>query len=130
MIKVTAAILERNGKVLICKRPDNKNLGGLWEFPGGKIEAEESPEDCLKRELQEELGIEKAAIGEYVGTYHCHGLNSKIELYAYRVPYPQGKISLNEHADAKWLKIDEHFRFEFAPIDEDIIDTLLISTLN
>ncbi|MCC6932153.1 MAG: (deoxy)nucleoside triphosphate pyrophosphohydrolase [Deltaproteobacteria bacterium] len=129
MMKVTAAILERNGKVLICRRPQNKTLGGLWEFPGGKIEAEESPKDCLKRELQEELGIEQADIGEYLGTYHYHGLNNQIELYAYRVPYPHGQIALHEHEDAKWIKINDHIEFEFAPIDEDIIDTLLITTL-
>jgi len=52
------ALIDRDGRVLLAQRPEGKSMAGLWEFPGGKIEDGESPEDCLVRELQEELGIE------------------------------------------------------------------------
>ncbi|WP_127015516.1 NUDIX domain-containing protein [Anoxybacter fermentans] len=56
MIRVTAAIIEKDGKFLIARRKEG-HLSGMWEFPGGKIEEGESPEECLKREIFEELGI-------------------------------------------------------------------------
>src|SRR5882672_7630583 len=66
-IEVAAGIVFRNGKILITQRRSQDHLGDLWEFPGGKREAEESFEDCLQRELMEELGIE-VAVGELVDT--------------------------------------------------------------
>ncbi len=56
-LEVTAAIIRQNGKILICQRPADKNCGLLWEFPGGKIEAGETGEQCIVRECKEELGI-------------------------------------------------------------------------
>ena len=67
MIKVTAAIIVDSGKVFIAKRKPPGRMPGMWEFPGGKIEEGETPEQCLKRELHEELGID-AAIGRHIGT--------------------------------------------------------------
>ena len=61
--KVTAAVIEKDGRILIAKRRIGDRHGGRWEFPGGKIDSGETPEECLKRELREELGIE-AEIGE------------------------------------------------------------------
>lgn len=58
MIDVTAAVCQQDGKILICQRPAEKNFGLLWEFPGGKAEANETLEECLKRELREELAFE------------------------------------------------------------------------
>ena len=64
MKKVSAGIVCRNGKILICQRPKGKSLAGFWEFPGGKLEEGESLQDCLKRELKEELDIE-VAVGDF-----------------------------------------------------------------
>ena len=125
MQRVTAAIIERKGKVLICRRPSNKAMGGLWEFPGGKIESEESPEACLKRELNEELGID-AAIGEYICSSSKSSINHQIELIAYHVPFPEGSFELREHQDAKWIHIEDHADYDFAPADISIIDHLLL----
>ena len=124
MLRVTAAIIERKGKVLICRRPQCKVMCGLWEFPGGKIELEETPEACLKRELNEELGI-NAEIGEHICSSSQSSINNQIELIAYRVHYPEGSIELREHEDAKWIHISEHSEYDFAPADISIIDHLL-----
>ncbi len=58
MTTVTCAIIEKDGKILIARRASDQNLAGKWEFPGGKVEDGESPEECLKRELEEEFGIQ------------------------------------------------------------------------
>ncbi len=65
MTIVTCAIIETNDKILIAKRSAAQNLGGKWEFPGGKVEVGESPEECLKRELEGEFGIQ-AEVGEFI----------------------------------------------------------------
>lgn len=124
MLRVTAAIIERKGKVLICRRPHNKQMGGLWEFPGGKIETEETPEACLKRELNEELGID-AEIGEHICSSSKSSINNQIELIAYRVSYPEGNFELHAHEDAKWIDISEYADYNFAPADISVIDYLL-----
>ena len=67
MINVTAAIMERNGKIFIAKRSSNSRLPNKWEFPGGKVEVGETPEQCLRRELKEEFDIE-VTIGDFVGS--------------------------------------------------------------
>ena len=66
MQKVTAAVIEKDGKILIARRKRDDSQAGKWEFPGGKLEAGETPEACLKRELREELGIETE-----VGAFFC-----------------------------------------------------------
>ena len=68
MIEVVAAIIERDGKILLAQRPAQSDQAGLWEFAGGKVEPDESQRQALVRELREELGIE-AAVGEYVASH-------------------------------------------------------------
>ena len=65
MTTVTCAIIEKEGKILIARRAEDQKLAGKWEFPGGKVEDGESPEECLKRELEEEFGIQ-AEVGESI----------------------------------------------------------------
>ena len=61
MRRVSAAVVEEGGRVLITRRNPNDSLGGYWEFPGGKIEGKETPQECLQREILEELGVESEA---------------------------------------------------------------------
>ncbi|EEX0647584.1 CTP pyrophosphohydrolase, partial [Escherichia coli] len=68
MIEVVAAIIERDGKILLAQRPAQSDQAGLWEFAGGKVEPDESQQQALVRELNEELGIE-ATVGEYVASH-------------------------------------------------------------
>lgn len=82
MIEVTAAIIHNDGKLLICQRPKGKRCDMLWEFPGGKIEAGETPEECLARECQEELDVTIEAeqqLGEV--EYDYPGITVNIHFY-------------------------------------------------
>ena len=69
MIRVTAAVIEKNNKILIAQRKKEKHLGLKWEFPGGKIDDGESPESCLRRELKEEFGIETKQKTGFTGVW-------------------------------------------------------------
>ena len=86
MIDVTAAIIKKDEKYLIAKRRLGKSLGGKWEFPGGKLEDGETPENCLERELKEEFGI-TTKVGDLLATnVHDYG-NFKIRLAGYITQY-------------------------------------------
>lgn len=124
MQKVTAAILINNGKVLIARRAKNQKLAGKWEFPGGKVEAGETPEECLIREIKEELGIKieiEDFFGESIYRYNDIGV---IKLIAYRVRWIEGDYKLNVHSQIKWVKPDELDKFDFSPADKPFVKKL------
>ena len=124
IIRVTAAIIEREGKILIAKRKAGDDLfAGLWEFPGGKIEEGETPEECMARELKEELDIE-VEVGELISSNkhkYPHGI---FELLAYRVKHISGEMILNDHDEIKWVTVYEMSNFEFPQADIPIITYL------
>ena len=95
-IRVTAALLEENGRVLLARRKPGKHMGGRWELPGGKIEPGESPEDSLARELAEELGLE-ARIGEYLCSALFDAEGVSLELLVYRAHRTAGEPAALEH---------------------------------
>jgi len=98
MKDVTAAIIFNEGKVLIARRaPGEKHAGG-WEFPGGKIELGETPEECLKRELLEEFGIE-TSINDFIAESIYEYNMGSIKLLAYLVDIINGDIRLTVHDD-------------------------------
>lgn len=100
---VTAAIVfDAAGRILVGLRPAGKRLGGLWEFPGGKLEAGETPEACLARELHEELGVDArvgAFIGESVHTYEF----GTIRLVAYEAIVETGEPAPLDHDRLDWV---------------------------
>ena len=104
--EVMAAAFIREGRILIMRRAPFMSWAGWWEFPGGKQEQGESPEDCLARELQEELHI-KAEIGEFL-TENSHGYDfGTVHLSVYRVKAWEGDIALTVHDDMCWVPIGE-----------------------
>lgn len=125
-IDVTAAIIERDGKFLIAKRKKGKHLENKWEFPGGKIEQQETPEECLARELKEEFGI-IAEIADFITESLFDYGDRKIRLLGYRAKYISGEFKLNVHDDIKWVSANEFTKFDFAEADLPLIEKILAS---
>lgn len=125
MIDVVAAILINDEhKILIARRKEGKSLGGFWEFPGGKIELGEKPEEALQRELKEEMNIE-IEVGEYFDTnVHDYG-KVVIKLIAYFAKIKSGTINLIDHDKIEWVSKEEITNFNFAPADVPLVERLI-----
>ena len=116
MKEVTAAIIFKNTKVLIARRAPSEKFAGSWEFPGGKVEQGETPEQCLKRELREEFGVE-TLIKEYVGESIYEYSMGSIRLLAYLVDIVGGNINLCVHDDYNWVDINDLLEYNLLPAD-------------
>lgn len=123
MIDVTAAIIKRGGKFLIAKRARGKHLAGKWEFPGGKIEVGESPESCLRRELEEEFGI-TAKVTDFVAESIFDYGDRKVRLLGYYANYISGEFRLNAHDEIAWISPEEFVNFNFAEADLLLIEAV------
>ena len=124
IIRVTAAIIESGNKILIGQRKAKDSLfGGLWEFPGGKIEDGETPEECMARELKEELEIE-VEVGTLITSNKHRYPNGIYELLVYKVEHISGNFVLNDHDEIKWITIAEISKFDFPPANTPIINYL------
>lgn len=123
IVKVTAAILVKDNRILIAKRGPDSRLADKWEFPGGKIESHETPEQCLKREMKEEFDID-VSVGEYLGSSIYHYDHISIELLAFRTRWEGGEIDLKDHDEFQWILPEEIVRFNFAPADRVFIEKL------
>ena len=121
--QVTAAVIEKDGKILIAQRRKGSTLGGRWEFPGGKIEPCETAEACLKRELKEEFDIE-AEIGNFIMASQFRYCLMPIELLAYRVKHICGEFKVNEHDQIRWVSPSELSSYDFMPADKPIVKIL------
>ena len=119
---VACALVDADGRVLICQRPEGKQLAGLWEFPGGKVEAGETPEACLIRELQEELGIKVAqsCLAPFVFASHSYEtFHLLMPLYLCRKW--EGQVSLREHKASAWVKPNRLTDYPMPPADAPLI---------
>ena len=120
---VTAAILKKDGKILIARRRAGDRQANKWEFPGGTVEPHETPQACLKREMQEEFGI-SVAVGRCLGESIYQYDHGAIRLMAYHTTWESGKIRLEDHAAYRWVS-PEHLReFDFAPADIPFVEKL------
>ena len=108
---------------MIAQRDAGDLLAGMWEFPGGKIEGNEAPADCLKRELKEEFDIE-VTIGPYLGSSVYHYDHISIELMAFRVHWAAGQIQSRDHAEYRWIDLDDIGNYAFAPADIPFVHKL------
>ena len=123
MKEVTAAIILKDNKVLIAQRALGENLAGKWEFPGGKIELGETPQDCLKREIREELDVDIEVLdffGESIYTYH----SGTIKLMAFWCQWMSGKFTLKVHSQIAWVNHNELDLYDFAPADIPLVEKL------
>lgn len=121
---VVAAIIENNdGDILIAKRNLKKAQGGLWEFPGGKIEKNESADDAIKREIKEELNID-IEINKWLIEKKYEYPERTINLILCSAKWIGGDLNLFEHEVSKWIKKEDIFKYEFAEADSEIINEI------
>ncbi|MEA3545310.1 MAG: (deoxy)nucleoside triphosphate pyrophosphohydrolase [Thermodesulfobacteriota bacterium] len=123
-VKVCAAIIQHQHKILLTLRPENKRLGGFWEFPGGKIETGESPQVALKREIVEELDIE-IGVGSLLETVHHRYGWGDVIIFAYLCHWKSGTIKHLEVADHHWVEPDNLLNYDILAADQPIIKKLL-----
>ena len=121
LLVAACALVDGDGRVLICQRPEGKQLAGLWEFPGGKVEPGETPEAALIRELKEELGIEvaQACLAPFVFASHAYDdFHLLMPLYLCR--RWEGFVRQIEHQAMAWVKPDRLIDFPMPPADEPL----------
>ncbi len=118
LLVAAAALIDADGRVLICQRPDGKQLAGLWEFPGGKLEAGETPEACLVRELDEELGVqvEAACLAPFV--FASHGYDDfHLMMPLFLLRRWEGQVRRREHKALAWVRPAKLFDYPMPPAD-------------
>ncbi|HTX74860.1 MAG TPA: (deoxy)nucleoside triphosphate pyrophosphohydrolase [Terracidiphilus sp.] len=121
---VAAALIVRGGEVLICQRRPDQPMGLQWEFPGGKIEAGESPEQALARELREELGIE-ATIGPLITRIrHNYRHGGAVDLQFFAVRDYSGELENRIFAQLRWARLEDLPEYDFLPADRGLIRDL------
>jgi len=120
---VTAGLLQQDGMVLITKRPAGSHLAGYWEFPGGKQEVGETLEECLEREMKEELGVDVRA-GECLLNVDHEYENRIISLYLFQCIHLSGELNPLACEEIRWVHPEDLRQFRFPPPDEKIIERL------
>jgi len=121
--KVVAGFIEKNNKFLLVQRPFNKKNGGLWEFPGGKVEKDETLENAIKRELKEELGINVLSMESIEKIEYDYG-DFFIELYLFKIKNFSGKIDLKEAVNMAWVDFDSAENLKLCPADKNLLKKL------
>jgi A/G-specific adenine glycosylase len=124
-ITVTAAVIRRTGQILLAQRPHDGLLGGMWEFPGGKVQEGEDLPTCLKREICEELGAE-IAVGEALGVYHHAYTHFRVTLHAFECTLADGEPRPIQAADLRWVTVNELESYPMGKIDRQISRKLAI----
>jgi mutator protein MutT len=122
-IEVSAGLVFRDGKLLITQRHTDAHLGGLWEFPGGKREVGETFEQCLVRELREELGIE-VEVGELIESLTHAYPEKTVTLKFFRCRWKQNEPRAIDCLDLKWVSAGELRNYEFPAADARLLQTL------
>jgi mutator protein MutT len=122
-VTVVAAIIRRSNKILITRRFDDVHLPGYWEFPGGKVEANESLEGALEREIREELGLTVRVHDEYFMIEHSYPSRT-VKLHFFNCSVLDGEPKPLEVADMRWVDVTELAGFQFPPADEELIKRL------
>ena len=124
MKRVVAALIVKDGRILVCQRTRHQTMPMKWEFPGGKVEAGEQPHDALRRELEEELGID-AVIGQEVTCIrHQYSGGGAVELRFYLVRQFRGELQNRIFREVRWAEPSELPRFDFLEADLKLVSDL------
>lgn len=121
-VEVVAAVIYDKDKFLITKRK-HKLFNGLWEFPGGKIEENETHHQALIREIKEELEID-IEVNDFITTVNYQYPDFYLIMHVYKSKKIKGEINLNVHSDIKWITNEEINNFDWVPADIEIIKKL------
>ena len=122
-VHAALAVIERRGRYLICQRLPDSFLGGYWEFPGGKREAGESWEACLRRELREELGVSVRAVRSFGSIQHRYP-GGAVRLKVYRCAIARGRPRPLEAAALRWVSPEQLSHYQFPPANRPLIARL------
>ena len=126
LIVVACALIDTDNRVLVTSRPDSKSMPGLWEFPGGKIEKDETPEQALQRELREELGIETFVSCLAPLNFASHSYeNFHLLMPLFICRKWQGILQPKEQQQMKWVRARDLYKLEMPPADRPLIHSLI-----
>ena len=124
VINVVCGIIQKDNRFLLACRKQGGSLAGYWEFPGGKVEQGETPQQALYRELKEELSIE-TEVGEHIGDSVFEYQDKTIYLKGYLTRYLSGEFELDSHDDIAWLTAGELLNYQLAPADVPLVQRLI-----
>ncbi|WP_124054021.1 (deoxy)nucleoside triphosphate pyrophosphohydrolase [Arcanobacterium ihumii] len=124
LIHVTGAVFIRDGKVFAAQRGEGRALAGFWEFPGGKIEANETGQEALARELREEL-LTEAEVGEFLARSEYEYDFGIVRLDAYLCTFTGPEPKLTEHQAIRWVTKTDLLDLEWAPADIPIVQAIV-----
>ncbi|MCB0704283.1 MAG: (deoxy)nucleoside triphosphate pyrophosphohydrolase [Saprospiraceae bacterium] len=124
MIDVVCGIIYKDDKVFFCRRNRSKQMGGLWEFPGGKLESDEMPENALRRELLEELEMEVTDVNYFHTCVHQYE-EFTIRLSAYKCNFLRSTFRMTDHDKWDWVDIGALLKKNIAPADLPIVEKLM-----
>jgi len=122
-IRVVAGLIRKDKKFLLCQRREDDSFGLLWEFPGGKVEEEETDQQALKREIKEELGLD-IEVGNLIDIFKDRTSSLEIEVYLYEVLKFKGKPQARECKEFKFLDLKKIPESALAPVDKKIFSYL------
>lgn len=125
MIRVVAALIKKDNKVLIAKRlTGDSSLIGKWEFPGGKVEKNEDDKNAIEREIREEFDIRIVANKFLVNSIYDYP-NKKVDLCLYDCDYVEGVFNLHDHSEYKFVSKEELINYTFCPADIPLVEFVL-----
>jgi len=122
MTEIAAAVIKKDGKILICRRPEGKECALLWEFPGGKQEKGETLEQTLARECMEELCID-ISVGEKLHETIAGTPSRKLRLNFFYAEITGGTLTRKEHSEITWALPEELPEYDFCPSDKEFLET-------
>lgn len=127
MIDVAVGVIIEDGKVLVAKRHQQQHQGGLWEFPGGKVETGETPEKALVREIEEELSITPLKFSSFLRIEHGYQ-DKSVRLHIYTISHFSGEAKHNEGQEMRWIALSDLNSYAFPAANQPIIKKLMTAS--